>query len=192
MRHHVGCVGRLTGCALVLVLTLAACASGEGAGGRAEPESSSGEPVSREPTGAAEPAVVECGQPFRPPAAGGMTLTGRFPTSVSADEPAVVGTVEVAGRQPVRGVALPRADVFLVRQGRVVTLPMAQDAVGVRWDLAPGEVRSLPGEAPLVGCEPGGGAVPTGTYELYARTTVTTDDGAVVESYGGPWPIEVR
>jgi hypothetical protein len=31
-----------------------------------------------------------------------------------------------------------------------------------------------------------------GSYELYARVVLTPDDGAAVESFGGPWPLRVR
>jgi hypothetical protein len=64
--------------------------------------------------------------------------------------------------------------------------------MGIRWDLAPGRTERLPGEATLVSCDPGGGSVRPGTYELYARVVITPDDGAGVESFGGPWPLEVR
>lgn len=136
--------------------------------------------------------VLECGQPFRPPAGGGLTLTGSFPATVRAGEPAVTGTVEVTSRKEARGVTSPGADVFLVRDGRVATVPVPQDAIGVRWDLAPGRTERLPAEATLVSCDPGGGTVPPGTYELYARVLFTPDDGVGVESFGGPWPLEVR
>lgn len=145
-----------------------------------------------DPTPGAGATVVKCGQLFHPPAGGGLTLTGRFPATVPAGERAVVGTVEVTGKVAVRGVVAPRADVFLVRQGRVATVPLAQDMAGIRWDLAPGEVERLPGEAPLVSCDPGGGPVPAGAYELYTRVVITPDDGVSAESFGGPWPIEVR
>jgi hypothetical protein len=64
--------------------------------------------------------------------------------------------------------------------------------MGLRWDLAPGRTQRLAGEATLLSCGPGGGPVPPGIYELYARVVFTPDDGPGVESFGGPWPLQVR
>ncbi|MGW0709860.1 hypothetical protein ACWD4G_28550 [Streptomyces sp. NPDC002643] len=134
-----------------------------------------------------------CGQPFRPPATVGvLALTGRFPAAVPAGEESVVGTVEATSRTAVRGLAAPVAEVFLVRDGRVVTLPVARDLIGVPWDAAPGESRRLTGEATLVSCDPDVGPLPPGAYDLYARVVIIPDGGAPVESFGGPWPLEVR
>lgn len=109
-----------------------------------------------------------------------------------AGQRTVAGTVEVTGRAALRGVGAPRADVFLVQDGRVVTLPSPQDALGVRWDLAPGQVVRLPGEATLAACDSAGGLVPPGAYELYAQVLFTPDDAAGSASFGGPWPLDVR
>jgi hypothetical protein len=136
--------------------------------------------------------ALRCGQPFAPPAAGPLTLTGRFPASAPTGGPEVTGTVEVTSRVAVRGTVLPRADVFLVRDGRLVTMPMPQDAMAIRWDLAPGRTEQLPAEITLVSCAPGGGSIPAGGYQLYARVVLTPDDGPGVASFGGPWPLEVR
>jgi hypothetical protein len=143
------------------------------------------------------PTALECGQPFRPPAGGKLTLTGRFPAVVSSSEQAVSGTVEVAvGDEVVRGVVTRDADVFLVRNGRIATLPLPQDLVGMRLELGAGMVERLPAQATLSPCDPGGGtaagSLPPGTYELYARVVLHHDDGSSLESIGGPWPLEVR
>jgi hypothetical protein len=137
-----------------------------------------------------------------PAGAGLLTLTGRFPAVAPAGAQVVGGVVEVTSRVLVRGVVLPQAEVFLVRDGRVATMPVLQDAMGVRLELAPGRTERLPGEATLVSCEPGTGPVHPGTYQLYARVVLTPDSGAPddwapdrgasVESFGGPWPLEVR
>jgi hypothetical protein len=103
----------------------------------------------------------------------------------------VTGTVEVTGRRAVRGVVAPRAQGFLVRDGRVVSMPMAQDLSGVRWDLAPGAVGRLPADAVLVSCEPGGGPLPPGRYELWTRLVVTPDDGPGVTTVAGPSSLEI-
>ena len=99
-------------------------------------------------------------------------MTGSFPTAVSAEEQLVTGTVAVAatGREA-RGVVTPQAEAFLVRDGRIVTLPMPQDAVGQRLDLTDGKGEQLPASATLVPCS-GGGALATGTYDLYVRVVL--------------------
>jgi len=119
-------------------------------------------------------------------------LAGRFVQSVPAGQQTVSGTVEVAGREAVRGVAAPAADVFLVGEGRVVTMPLAQDAIGVRWELAAGETKSMAATASLLSCEPDGGPLAPGSYALYARVVLTPDDGAAQRAFGGPWPLRVR
>jgi hypothetical protein len=135
---------------------------------------------------------VRCGRPFRLPAAGGLRLVARFPESVQAGQQAVGGRVEVTSRDAMRGVAAPAADVFLVRDDRVVAMPMPQDAIGVDWELAAGETRSVPALASLVSCEPDGGPLPPGRYELFAQMVLVPDDAAVQRAFGGPWPLGVR
>jgi hypothetical protein len=124
--------------------------------------------------------ALECGQPFRPPSGGGLTLTGRFPVVVSSIEQALSGTVEVASEnEVVRGVVTPNADVFLVRDGRIATLPLPQDLVGTRLELAPGKGETLPAQGTLSPCDPGGGtadeSLQPGTYELYARAVLVPE-----------------
>lgn len=177
---------------LAVVLATTSCGSVAPRGAR-EPEVSPKKQVTMDPTPVAGITVLECGKPFRPPPTGGpLTLAGRFPAAAQAGEREVTGTVEATGRVAVRGVVAPHAEVFLVRHGRVATVPVPQDLAGVRWDLARGKTERLPGEATLVSCDPAGGPVPPGTYELYARVVFTPDDGAGVESFGGPWSLEVR
>lgn len=143
------------------------------------------------------PTALECGRPFLPPARGGLTLTARFPLAVSRSEQAVSGAVEVASEnEVVRGVATLAAEVFLVRDGQVATLPLPQDLVGMRLEVSPGRVERLPAQATLSPCDPGGaaadGLLRPGTYQLYARVVLSRDDGSILESVGGPWPLEVR
>jgi len=139
-----------------------------------------------------DPGEVRCGRSFRLPAAAGPRLVARFPESVPAGQPMLKGSVEVAAREALRGVAAAGADVFLVSGDRVVTMPLAQDAIGIRWDLAAGETTDLPAMAALVSCEPGGGPLPPGAYELYVRLSLTPDDGTPQRFFGGPWPLRVR
>lgn len=134
---------------------------------------------------------IVCGQPFRGPAGGALTLTAGFPATASAADQMVTGTVEVTSRRAITGVVSPRAEAFLIRDGRVVTMPMPQDMSGVRWDLASGAVQRVPADAALVSCEPGGAPLPPGRYEVYARVVITPDDGPSIASVGGPWSLEV-
>ena len=99
---------------------------------------------------------VACGRPFGLPAPGELRLTGRFAKTAPASKQVVSGTVEVTAEKAVRGVAAAAADAFLVREGRVVTTPLPQDAMGIRWNLAAGEKKSVPAVASLLSCEPGG------------------------------------
>ncbi|WP_130510139.1 hypothetical protein [Krasilnikovia cinnamomea] len=159
--------------------------------GAAPPEAARKEQTAVDPVPEPNNTAPRCGQPVRAPAAGPLTLTGRFPATVAPGAPTVAGTVEVTSHAAVHGVGAPRAEVFLVVNGRVATEPMPQDAVGVRWDLAAGQSKKVPAEGMLTSCEPGGDRLTPGTYELYARVAVTPDDGAPVTAQGGPWPLEL-
>jgi hypothetical protein len=141
---------------------------------------------------ASQPGEVACGRPFQLPASGELRLDGRFPKSVPAGQQTVHGSVEVSSEQARKGVAAAAADAFLVRKGRVVTTPLPQDAIGVRWELAPGEKKRVPAIASLLSCEQGGGPLAPGDYELYAQFVLTPDAGAPATAYGGPWPLTVK
>ena len=143
------------------------------------------------------PTALECDRPFRRPSGDGLTLTGRFPTVVSSSERVLSGTVDVGGEsEVVRGVVTPTADAFLVRDGRIATLPLPQDLVGMRLELSPGKVERLSAQAALSPCGQGDdgadGSLLPGAYELYVRVVLNHDDGSSLESIGGPWPLEVR
>lgn len=125
------------------------------------------------------------------PPAGRLRLEGRFPNSVGAGQNAVNGTVEVSSDQPVSEKAAPAADAFLVREGTVVTTPLPQDTMAVRFDLAGGQTKSVPAYGSLVSCEQAGVRLPPGDYELYARFVLIPDDGEPEASFGGPWPLAV-
>jgi hypothetical protein len=137
----------------------------------------------------AEPGEVQCGRPFQAPTSAALRLTARFPESVSADAQTAQGSVEISSREPIQGVTPAAADVFLVTNDRVVTMPVAQDAIGIRWA---GEMRTLPAVASLVPCDPGARRLLPGVYELYARVVVTPDEGKPQPCFGGPWPLRVR
>jgi hypothetical protein len=142
------------------------------------------------------PTMIECGQSFHPSSGGNLTLTGRFPAAISSTQDVVSGTVDVtAVGGTVRGVVVPAADVFLVRDGRIATMPQPQDLMGTRLELTPGTVETLPAQATLAACAPGAGAenelLKPGKYELYARVLLNHDDGSSTEVFGGPWPLEL-
>lgn len=119
-------------------------------------------------------------------------VTGRFPEAVSTDEQVITGSVEVAAKpNEAGGVVTPQAEAFLVRDGRIVTLPMPQDSVGRTLDLAEGRVERMTAMATLVPCS-GGGVLATGTYDIYVRVVLNHDDGSRADSLGGPYPLEVR
>jgi hypothetical protein len=169
---------------LLAVLVLGVWGCGGGAAG-----GSVGAEESRVNSDAGE---VRCGRPFQLPAAAGLRLVARFPESVRAGQQTLSGMVEITSRNAMQGVAPAAADVFLVRDDQVVTTPVAQDAIGIRWEVAAGETRTMPAVASLVSCEPDGGPLPPGAYELYARVVVTPDNGAAQRAFGGPWPLRVR
>jgi hypothetical protein len=187
---------------VVVALSVAAamatggCARGAVGGavsGAPEPDTSRGTQVSMDPTiTPSSTTAIGCGQPFQPPAGGVLTLTGTFPTTAAAGEPSVTGTVRATSRAALRGVVLPGAEMFLVHDGLVATLPVAQDAMGLRWDLAVGAVEHLPGLATLTSCAAGGGPLPAGAYQLYARVLLNQDDAPAVEAFGGPWPLRLH
>ena len=135
---------------------------------------------------------LECGARFSPTGGGELRVTGRFPSAASAADQVVNGSVEIAATHGrARGVVTPQAEAFLVRDGRIVTLPAPQDAIGRSLDIAEGTVERLPAIATLVPCA-GGDTLRAGTYELYVRVVVNHDDGTRADSLGGPWPLEVR
>jgi hypothetical protein len=148
--------------------------------------------MTTEPPTSPGPVSLECGARFGPPTAGELTVKGRFPATASAAEQVVDGTVEIAARRgAARGVVTPLAEAFLVGDGRVVTLPVPQDAVGRSVNLTEGSVERLPAMASLVPCS-GADTLPSGTYVLYVRVVLNHDDGTRTDSVGGPWPFEVR
>lgn len=175
---------------LFLVLAATACASNDASGAR-NPETVPEQEMTVNSTPGTDDDPLGCGQPLRLPANGALSLDARFPGTTQGTNQMVTGTVEVTSQRDVRGVVSQQAEMFLVRDDRVVGVPLAQDLLGVQIDLAAGEVERLPADATLISCEPDGGPVPPGDYELYARVVVTPDDGAALVSFGGPWPIQV-
>jgi hypothetical protein len=192
--RHPRSTGGLTGYSRTPMLLFASILFSAGCGGRGTAPGSSLAPdaSSVQHGSMSSSSAVTCGQQFQPPTAGRLMLAGKFPTAVLTGVRMISGTVEVRTQDVVRGTVAPGADVFLVRDGRVATVPVPHDLTGIQWNLGPGKIEHLPGQAALVSCAPGGGPVRPGTYELYARVVITQDDGTPVESFGGPWPLEVH
>lgn len=174
---------------LAVVLATAGCGGGAAPGEALDPIASPNQNGTVVPTPVPNLTALECGQPFQSPGGRGLTLTGRFPATTGAGAREVTGTVEVTSQEAIQGMTTTHADVFLVRDGRIATLPSPKDPVGIRLDLGPGKVTNLPGEVILGSCGPGG--VRPGSYELYVLVVLVPDHAALVESFGGPWLLEV-
>lgn len=179
---------------LVVVLLMAA-GCGSGAPGERTTTSPEAAMATDVPTSSG-PAGLECGAPLDPQAEGELRISVRFPATVAAAEQMASGTVEIsasrsATRSAARGVVTPLAEAFLVREGRVVTLPVPQDAVGRSVELTEGRVEQLPAMVSLLACS-GGQALASGTYDLYVRVVLNHEDGTRTDSLGGPWPLAVR
>ncbi|MFD0745506.1 hypothetical protein ACFQ1L_29590 [Phytohabitans flavus] len=177
--------------AVLLAVLVAAAGCGSDASDPPAPDSSPKESATVEPVPTTDLTALVCGATFTPPTGGGLYLSGRFPASTPASGPAVTGAVEVNSPRAVSGVVAPSAEVFLVRDGRIATVPLPQDTAGKKLDLKPSQPHELPGDAALVSCAAGGEPLAPGTYQMYARVVFTPDSGTPVESFGGPWPIDV-
>ena len=122
-----------------------------------------------------------------------MTLTAHFPTTVGATAGTLAGTVDIVSAKVMCGVVTPTPDAFLVRDARIVTLPVPADSVGITVELGPGRVERLHSQVSLEPCDPDEHSrlLPPGAYELFVRVLMDVDDGTTVESVGGPWPLRV-
>jgi hypothetical protein len=141
------------------------------------------------------PTPLECGQPFEAPWETGLTLTGRFPTVVSVSDRTFSGSVEITSNNDVvRGVVAANADVFLMRDGLIATLPLPQDLVGHSLEIGPGHAEQLPALGTLSPCDTAAAekSLRSGTYQLYARLVLHRDDGSSMEAISGPWPLVLQ
>lgn len=182
--------------ALVLALALLS-----GCAGTSSPEAAKPAPTATRGDGAVDPlpmqaqTLVQCGQTFQRPPAPQLVVSGRFPASVSVSAQSLVGQVRVSARAGgIAGVVTPAADVFLVRDNRVATLPLAQDSVGIPIRLDGGDSHDFAARASLTSCDPSlsDATLGKGRYDIYARVTVSREDGTRVESFGGPWPLVIQ
>jgi hypothetical protein len=178
--------GRAATALLTATIAIAVAGCGDGVGGAGPaPYGSAGQGPTAEP---ARPRVLACGAEFPPPASGVLDLAGRFPaTAAASGGGTVAGTVEVTSPRPVRGVVGRNAEVFLVRDGRIASVPGVHDSVGILLDLEPGEVHEMPGATDLASCA----ALAPGTYQVYARVSFAPDREMPTDSYGGPWPVQL-
>ena len=144
------------------------------------------------PTPSGDGTTPACGQLFVPPAGTGEELTGQFPATARVGEGTLTGSVELTAPASVRAVITPAADAFLVRDGRVVTMPVPQDLSGRRLLMSAGQVEKVPAVAALTPCDPSVSALPAGSYQLYARVILNDDDGTGRAVVGGPWTVELR
>jgi hypothetical protein len=175
-----------------MVLVAAGCGSGTTAApargpGTPGPEESLVTDLPASPTTAGE-----CGAVFVGTTPGPLVVTAQVPATVASREQVLALEVSAAARAGVvRGVVTPQAEAFLVRDDRVVTLPVPQDSVGRGLRLGDGAVQRLPTTATLVPCS-GAGALAPGGYDLYVRVVLNHDDGSRTDSLGGPWPLTLR
>jgi len=184
----------------VLVAVLAVAACDPGAASITDASTTAASTSAAEPTPQGNRAMesapnpgtaIVCEQRFQPPGGGALALTGHFRAQVAGSEPTLSGTIGVTASEKLKGVTQPGADVFVVQDGRIVAVPLPQDAVGIIWATAPGETKTVPGAVALTSCE-SGKPLGAGSYEVYARVLVFPDAGGTVESFGGPWPLEVQ
>jgi hypothetical protein len=177
---------------LTVAFATAGCGNFAAADSAPEPSTSVEEPAAMKSSPGLGGTALVCGQPFPTPTEKGLTFVGRFPATATVAERRLTGTVALTSQVRLRGMATPRADLFLVRSGRVATLPVPQDLVGVLWDLSPGDAISIPGEATLISCDAGAAPLPPGGYQLFARVVVVPDQGDRAEFFGGPWSVDLR
>ena len=191
--------------ATVLALLTGCAASSAGSGGSTSPESaqstptrttgSSGGDFAVDPLPSSARTVLQCGRPFHRPPGAQLVVTADFPAVVRVSEAGVDGLVQVrAPAGGMSGVVTPTADVFLVRANEVATLPAPQDLVGAPLRLGSGQSKTMPAHGVLVPCDPSlaGSDLRPGAYQVWVRVTVNRADGTQVDSFGGPWSLEVR
>ncbi len=135
---------------------------------------------------------AKCGDRLVEERRGPLRLTGSFPARVPATGRGFGGRVTVANGSDRRagGLAASRPDLYVLRAGRVVAMPLARDEVGLQLDLAPGEGQDLAAAGSLASCRDGRPLAP-GRYEIRAVLPVIGLDGTAGAAAGGPWALEV-
>jgi hypothetical protein len=128
-----------------------------------------------------------------------LTLTGEFAPGVDrGGDGTFAGTVTLTSTGPrITGVTSTQADVYVVRAGRIVAMPLPKDLIARPIDLAAGASAKLDARGSLRSCAAGAGAgevLPAGRYDVFAVVVVNRDGepttSTVVVS-GGPWPVEL-
>lgn len=116
-------------------------------------------------------------------------MTGEFPATTTPDQ--FTGKVTIiAGTARITGVSTPSADVYLARDGKIVSVPGAKDLLGRQVDIEPGGSAAFDAPGSARDCATDGQLAP-GRYEIYARIVLNEADGSAMEATGGPWPVEV-
>lgn len=131
----------------------------------------------------------QCGAAFEPPAAGPLRATASFASSAKAADGMLTGEIEVEASGAVKGTTSQSAAGLLVREGKIVSESLIQDAMGVPVDLAPGDKTTVPAAVPLSSCQTPGEPLPAGEYELHVTYVVIGEDGSRVEAHAGPTAI---
>lgn len=123
-----------------------------------------------------------------------LALTGAFPPRVGRGGDATfAGTVTVTVTGPrVTGVTSPEADVYVARDGEIVSTALPKDAIGRPFDLDSGTSMVFTARGTVRPCAAGiGDSLPVGRYDVFAVVVVNRDHGPAIVATGGPWPIEV-
>ena len=173
----------------MLVAGLAgACTSGSSEGG-------SGGWSAAPAAGGDEP--VNCGDPIdqlQARVSPLASLDGSFPATVGRDgDGTFSGDVTLVAHEALVGVTSPLADVYVVRDGLVVAVPLPKDAVGTAVRVPAGGTAVFDAVGTIARCDGGGAPLGPGRYQVYALVAVTGDAGPGSEIVvgGGPWPLDV-
>ncbi len=144
-----------------------------------------------------EASEPRCGEPLDWAASDApLSLTSHFPERAPTDGDGLLrGTVTVTNRSAAALSATTAAqpDLVLLRDGRVVSLPIGLRAVAVNVDLAPDASQDFDAAASMRSCEsgpyPAGTPLPPGTYQLVASQTFDVAGSDPIVARGGPWEV---
>jgi hypothetical protein len=183
---------RLGGMSWIRVVIAAAlcttgCAGGQPPAAPPSPAPAAPDSATHEGERRADTVSVGCGESIG--ASGPVKMTGEFPATTTPDQ--FTGKVIIlAGTAKISGVSTPGADVYLARDGKIVSVPLPKDLVGRQVDIEPGGSTAFDAPGSARDCATDGQLTP-GRYEIYARIVLTSADGSSMEATGGPWPLAV-
>ena len=128
-----------------------------------------------------------------------LSMRPQFPQSARTDGDGMLrGIVTVTNRTgaTLSATTAAQPDLVLLRDERVVTLPIGLRAVAVNVDLEPGASMDFDAAASLRSCEsgpyPAGTPLPSGSYQLVASQTfnIVGPDGSIpIAARGGRWEV---